>query len=55
MIGLLGGLLGILLGIGVGNLVAQQLDAPFVLPWGWVFVALALGVFIGDFTSIVSD
>ena len=42
MIGLLGGLLGILLGIGVGNLVAQQLDAPFVLPWDWVFVALAL-------------
>ena len=29
-------------GVGVGNLVAQQLDAPFVLPWDWVFVALAL-------------
>lgn len=42
MIGLLGGLVGVLMGIGVGNLVAGQLDAPFILPWNWMFIALAL-------------
>ena len=42
IIGLLGGLLGVGLGIGVGNLVAGYLEAPFVLPWGWVLVALVL-------------
>ena len=42
IIGLLGGLLGIGLGIGVGNLVASYLEAPFVLPWGWVLIALVL-------------
>ena len=42
IIGLLGGLVGVLMGIGVGNLVAGQLDAPFILPWNWMFIALAL-------------
>ena len=42
LIGLLGGLFGVGLGIGVGNLVASYLDAPFVLPWGWVAIALVL-------------
>jgi len=42
IIGLLGGVVGVLLGIGVGNLVANELSAPFALPWGWVFVALCL-------------
>ena len=42
LIGLLGGLLGMGLGIGVGNLVASYLDALFVLPWGFVAIALVL-------------
>jgi len=42
IIGLLGGIVGVLLGIGVGNLVANELNAPFVLPWDWVFVALTM-------------
>ena len=42
IIGLFGGLFGVALGIGVGNVVAHYLEAPFALPWGWVFVALIL-------------
>ncbi|MBK12035.1 MAG: ABC transporter [Crocinitomicaceae bacterium] len=42
IIGLLGGIVGILLGIGVGNMVANQLNAPFALPWDWVIVSLCL-------------
>lgn len=42
IIGLLGGVFGVGLGIGVGNVVASYLEAPFVLPWGWVILALIL-------------
>lgn len=42
IIGILGGMLGILMGVGVGNAVAQRLEAPFTLPWDWVIIALIL-------------
>lgn len=42
IIGLLGGLFGVVMGIAVGNVVAGYLDAPFVLPLGWVVAALLL-------------
>ncbi|MDG1260928.1 MAG: ABC transporter permease [Flavobacteriales bacterium] len=42
IIGQIGGAFGIILGIAVGNLVANQLDAPFVMPWFWIIVGSML-------------
>lgn len=48
----IGGLLGILLGIAMGNAVASFIDAgSFVIPWPWMFVALAVCVFVGLFSG----
>jgi putative ABC transport system permease protein len=35
-----GGLIGVAAGVAVGNLVAFFFDAPFVIPWTWVGVAV---------------
>lgn len=50
VIGQIGGFFGILLGIGVGNLVANFLSTPFVIPWFWIFI----GVTLCFLTSIIS-
>lgn len=50
VIGQIGGFFGIVLGMGVGNLVANFLNTPFVVPWFWIFV----GVTLCFITSIVS-
>jgi putative ABC transport system permease protein len=50
VIGQLGGLAGIVLGIGVGNVVANYLETPFVIPWNW----MALGVVLSLVTSLIS-
>jgi putative ABC transport system permease protein len=44
LIGQIGGLTGILLGLLAGNAVASYLETPFVVPWGWMGLGLALSL-----------
>lgn len=39
--------LGIVLGIIAGNIVAVTMEGPFVLPWGWMIVAVVLCILVG--------
>jgi putative ABC transport system permease protein len=43
----MGGLLGITFGVLVGNAVGLLLDAPFMVPWGWVIMGVAICFVIG--------
>lgn len=42
-----GGLLGIVLGLLVGNLVGLLLNAPFIVPWAWMGLGVALCFVVG--------
>jgi len=42
VIGQFGGLLGIILGILVGNLVSMIIEGPFIIPWLWIMLGVAL-------------
>jgi putative ABC transport system permease protein len=44
---LIGGFAGIILGMGIGNLIAVQISGTFIVPWLWIFWAVALCTFIG--------
>lgn len=44
---LIGGVGGIILGMAVGNLIAVQISGSFVVPWFWLFAAIALCTIIG--------
>lgn len=44
---LIGGVGGIILGMAVGNLIAVQISGKFVVPWLWLFSAIALCTLIG--------
>ena len=44
---LIGGFAGIILGMAVGNLIAVSISGTFVIPWFWLFAAIALCTFIG--------
>jgi len=44
---LIGGIGGIVLGMAVGNLIAVQISGKFVIPWLWLFSAIALCTLIG--------
>jgi putative ABC transport system permease protein len=43
----LGGLLGIVFGVGAGNLIGAWLATPFLIPWGWMLLAIALCLLVG--------
>jgi len=43
----IGGAGGIVLGMAVGNLIAVQISGSFVIPWGWLFMAVVLCTIIG--------
>ena len=48
----IGGILGIVLGIAIGNAIASFIDAgAFVVPWSWMFTALAVCVLVGLFSG----
>ncbi len=47
VIGQIGGLLGIILGILVGNLVSVMIGSSFIIPWGWIFMGVALCFGVG--------
>ncbi|MBC7400233.1 MAG: ABC transporter permease [Mucilaginibacter sp.] len=44
---LIGGVGGIILGMAVGNLIAVQISGKFIVPWLWLFSAIALCTLIG--------
>ena len=43
----MGGFGGIILGMAIGNLIAVQISGSFIIPWLWLFSAVALCTFIG--------
>jgi putative ABC transport system permease protein len=47
VIGQIGGLLGIVIGILVGNLVSVMIGSSFIIPWGWIFMGVALCFGVG--------
>ncbi|MDB5003239.1 MAG: transporter [Mucilaginibacter sp.] len=44
---LIGGIGGIILGMAMGNLIAIQISGKFIVPWLWLFSAIALCTLIG--------
>jgi putative ABC transport system permease protein len=48
----IGGLLGLLVGISFAFLISKLLSFPFVLPIGWVFIALFMSAGVGLFFGI---
>ncbi len=42
IIGQLGGAVGIALGLLLGNIIASYFETPFVIPWGWITIGMAL-------------
>jgi putative ABC transport system permease protein len=44
---LIGGVGGIILGMAAGNLIAVQISGKFIVPWLWLFSAIALCTLIG--------
>jgi putative ABC transport system permease protein len=44
---LIGGVAGIILGMAIGNLIAVQISGTFIIPWVWLFSAIALCTLIG--------
>ncbi|GEM62928.1 ABC transporter permease [Sphingobacterium faecium NBRC 15299] len=44
---LIGGAAGILLGIVIGNVLALQLGASFIVPWNWIILGFTVCVLVG--------
>lgn len=44
---LIGGAAGIILGIVIGNLLALQLGASFIVPWNWIILGFTVCVLVG--------
>jgi len=47
VIGQIGGLFGIIFGILAGNLVSVMIGSSFIIPWGWIFMGVALCFGVG--------
>lgn len=47
-----GSLLGIVVGVATGYVGSIAIDVPFVVPWTWVGVALAVGIAIGGLAGL---
>jgi putative ABC transport system permease protein len=47
LISLLGAVAGILAGVLLGNLVAFALKTPFIIPWIWVIIGIAVCSLVG--------
>jgi len=46
-ISIFGGIFGIILGLGVGNLISFALGVGFIIPWQWIFLAVAISIIVG--------
>lgn len=44
---IIGGVVGIILGIGIGNIVGMMISTGFIVPWGWILVALTICILVG--------
>lgn len=53
VIGQLGGVCGIIVGILVGNITAVAMRAPFVIPWLWIFSAVALCLLVSVLSGFI--
>lgn len=55
-IGQMGGILGIILGVIVGNVMSLLIDSPFLIPWLWMFIGVAVcfvvGIISGYFPAV---
>lgn len=43
----MGGILGIILGVGVGNVVTLLMGGNFLIPWGWIIMAVIVCSIVG--------
>jgi len=48
----IGGLIGILLGILIGNVVTYFMGGNFLVPWGWMFIAVMTCMVVGLFSGL---
>lgn len=53
VIALFGGIIGIFLGILIGNIMALIIGSAFVIPWGWVIVAVILCFIVAIASGII--
>nr|WP_321409733.1 ABC transporter permease [uncultured Carboxylicivirga sp.] len=53
IIGQVGGAVGIILGIIIGNLMSIALKAPFVVPWNWVILGVAICLTVGLLSGLM--
>ncbi len=51
-IGQIGGVLGIVLGILIGNIISLATHSPFVIPWLWVLLGVALTFVVGILSGL---
>lgn len=47
LIGQMGGIVGVILGILIGNLVSMLIGSSFIIPWGWIVVAIIVCFVVG--------
>ena len=47
IISLMGGVVGIILGVLMGNIVTSLMGGSFLIPWGWIALAIGLCTFVG--------
>lgn len=47
MICQMGGVLGIILGVLLGNVISSLIGSPFIIPWGWIIIGIALSFGVG--------
>ncbi len=52
LISLMGGAIGVLVGVLLGNILGLFFSAPFVVPWAWVSLGVALCAIVGILSGI---
>lgn len=47
LIGQIGGVIGMIIGIAIGNIIAVQLNSPFIIPWDMMLLAVVVTFIVG--------